>query len=221
MIQGAFVSLVVFVVWNGRRHLALVLRRAIQGDPTVDDSDEIMSYRSAFLGFVLCFAYLCAFQFAVGMSAPTVAIFMFGVLVLFIGMTRIIIESGVITLRAPQSPQDLSLFTLGTQGLTQANLIGVAMSVMWVGDLKTTIMPVLAHTTKLHQSIQRDKRKLLWSILVGHGHRGGDNLRVHPLRPLHQRRSGIRGLQLHSLGLPCGTFARTSRSVDAGYADAR
>ena len=166
MIQGAFVSLVVFVVWNGRRHLALVLRRAIQGDPTVDDSDEIMSYRSAFLGFVLCFAYLCAFQFAVGMSAPTVAIFMFGVLVLFIGMTRIIIESGVITLRAPQSPQDLSLFTLGTQGLTQANLIGVAMSVMWVGDLKTTIMPVLAHTTKLHQSIQRDKRKLLWSILV-------------------------------------------------------
>ena len=166
MMQGALISLVVFVIWNGRRHLALVFRKAIHGDPSIDDSGEMMSYRSALLGFVICFSYLCAFQYAVGMSLAYVAIFMSGMLILFIGMTRILIESGVVTLRAPQSPQDLSIFTLGTHGLTQANLIGIAMTGIWVGDLKTTIMPALAHSTKLHESIDHGKRKLLWSILV-------------------------------------------------------
>lgn len=164
--QGALISLVVFVVWNGRRHLALVLKKALHDDPGIDDSDEMMSYRSALIGFVLCFVHLCAFQFAVGMSPSLVAMFMVGVVILFIGMTRIIIESGIITLRAPQSPQDLTLFTLGSQGLTQANLIGVAMSAIWVGDLKTTVMPALAHSTKLHQQIRSDQRKLLTSILT-------------------------------------------------------
>ena len=83
-------------------------------------------------------------------------------LILFLGMTRVIAESGLIAIRAPLSPQDFSMFTLGTTGLAQQGILGILLSFVWVGDTKTTIMPALANTSKLYSSVTGDRRKLLW-----------------------------------------------------------
>ena len=50
-IRRALIVLVVFGLWTARSHLKDVLRKAWNSDAPVDDSREIMSYRTA----VLCF----------------------------------------------------------------------------------------------------------------------------------------------------------------------
>ena len=50
--MGAMIALVLGFLWTGRRHLGAVARKALWGDPTVDDSDEIVSYRVAVCGVV-------------------------------------------------------------------------------------------------------------------------------------------------------------------------
>ena len=44
---GAMTMFVLFGLWMGRRHLRAVLRKAFKGDPSVEDSDEMMPYRAA------------------------------------------------------------------------------------------------------------------------------------------------------------------------------
>ena len=49
---GGFIAILVFMVWNGRNYFREVAKR-IWGSPSdVDDRDEALSYRVAFLGFV-------------------------------------------------------------------------------------------------------------------------------------------------------------------------
>ena len=45
--MGAMIALVLLGLWMGRRHLGAVLRKAFGTDTSVEDRDEIMSYRTA------------------------------------------------------------------------------------------------------------------------------------------------------------------------------
>ena len=49
---GAFVGLALFSLWLARPHLKATLRRAFLNDRTVDDSDEPLSYRTAWVGML-------------------------------------------------------------------------------------------------------------------------------------------------------------------------
>lgn len=165
-IEGAFIALVLFSIWNARHHLRDVVRKALGKAPEVDDRSEIMSYRSAFFGLLLGVGYLCLWVWKLGMPVPYVPIFMFGVLVLFLGMTRVIAESGLVSIRSPLSPQDLTMFVMGTSGVTNQGLLGVILSFIWCGDTKSTVMPALANSSKLYSTIETDRRRLLWPVLT-------------------------------------------------------
>lgn len=164
--MGAFTAIVFVGLYHAREHLRNVFRKAFKRDPNVDDSDEVMSYRVAVFGLIACTLYLVFWHYATGMAVHYIPIFMLGVLILFLGMTRVIIETGVLSIRAPLMPQELAAFTWGNWALPQQNMVGLALSYAWCGDLKTTIMPALAHTTKLYDGLPVNRRKLLWAILI-------------------------------------------------------
>ena len=65
---GAFIALVVVGLWNGRRHIVAVVRRALGLSSEVDASegDEIMSYRTAVLLFVGSFSFICLWLWLLG-----------------------------------------------------------------------------------------------------------------------------------------------------------
>ena len=50
--QGAMFFLVFSILWAARQHIGDVLRKAFKRDPTIDDSGEMLSYRTAVLGFI-------------------------------------------------------------------------------------------------------------------------------------------------------------------------
>ncbi len=65
---GAFVGLALFSLWLARPHLADTWRKAFRGDRTMDDSDEPMSYRAAYLGLFASSLLLVGFGVALGLS---------------------------------------------------------------------------------------------------------------------------------------------------------
>jgi hypothetical protein len=65
---GSMIVLGLYFVWQARDRLQQVLRKALYNDPSVDDTDQPLSYRAAFWGTVVSLAVLVGFPIAYGVS---------------------------------------------------------------------------------------------------------------------------------------------------------
>jgi len=73
------------------------MRKAFWNDPQVDDSEEFMSYRSAFFGLVASLGFIVFWALRAGMSL-WVTLFLFGFFFLtVIFMARVVCECGLVT----------------------------------------------------------------------------------------------------------------------------
>ncbi len=164
--MGGIITFLMVGFWMGREHLKAVFRKAFRNDSRVDDSDEILSYRVVVFGFIASGLYLAAWHYANGMESKFLPLFMFGVLMLYLGITRIVAEAGTVSLRAALMPQSFAMVLTGTAGLTQPTMVSVALSYVWCSDMKTTIMPALTHGTRLFETLHTNRRKLIWPLLI-------------------------------------------------------
>ena len=164
--MGGIITFLMVGFWMGREHLSGVFRKAFKNDRHVDDSDEIVSYRVAVFGFLACGLYLAGFHFAIGMELKFLPLFMFGILILYLGITRIVAEAGTVSLRAALMPQTFGMVLTGTAGLTQRTMVSVALSYVWCSDMKTTVMPALIHGVRLFETLHTNRRKLVWPLLA-------------------------------------------------------
>ena len=64
--MGALIAFVLFSLWVGRDHLRAVCRKAFLGDAAVDDSGEMLSYRTAVFGTIIGLVILGAVADPVG-----------------------------------------------------------------------------------------------------------------------------------------------------------
>ena len=92
---GAMTALVLFGLWIARGHLREVFRKAFRGDTSVDDADEIMSYRTAVWGVILGLVGMNVWLWRAGLPLWVGPLFLFGALVTFISLTRIIDRGGL------------------------------------------------------------------------------------------------------------------------------
>ncbi len=94
---GAVTGFVVVLLWGARRHLWAVVRKALWNDPSVDDSDEFLSYRVAFFGLVASVGFILFWALHAGMSL-LLTLFLFGfffIIVVFV--SRVVCECGLVT----------------------------------------------------------------------------------------------------------------------------
>ena len=164
--MGAFLVVVLAGFWMARAHLRAVFRKAFYNDLSVDDSDEIVSYRTAVFGLIACAIYLVAWHWVTGMELKFIPLFLFGALVMYLGITRVIAETGLISIRAPLMPQPFGMFLMGTEILSPQTHVSIALSYSWCSDTKTTIMPALAHSVKLYDTVKGQHRNLIVPIVL-------------------------------------------------------
>ncbi|MFA5857862.1 MAG: DUF6785 family protein [Elusimicrobiota bacterium] len=92
---GAYMAMVVIVLYVARKHLYIVFKKAFTSAPEIDDKTEPLPYRVAVFGGLLGFMVLIGFCMISGMS-PWLAIFFFGVLLSFVMVYgRIRAETGI------------------------------------------------------------------------------------------------------------------------------
>lgn len=163
---GALIVIVMVGFWMAREHLRDVFRKAFYDDPDVDDSKEVLSYRAAVWGLIVASVYLVVWHYQTGMEPKYIVLFLFGALIMYLGQTRLLAEAGLISLRTALAPNAFAPVILGTDALKSQTFVGVALSVSWCNDVKTTIMPALAHTLRLFDTIHTHRRRMLWAPVI-------------------------------------------------------
>jgi len=123
---GAYIGLVVMMLWAGRNYLRELVRK-ISGRPSeLDDRAEAAGYRTAFLGAILGIAFLVYFGWRIGLP-PWMGILFFGIyFALALAITRMRAELGppVHDLHFTGPDTTLSV-ALGTKGMDKGTLMGL------------------------------------------------------------------------------------------------
>jgi hypothetical protein len=93
---GAIAAFAISIAWIGRHHWALILRQAFRGRRPDEPADPYLPYPIAFWGLVLCVLIMIAWLMLAGCSALASSVIVFSLLLLFVVLTRVIAESGLI-----------------------------------------------------------------------------------------------------------------------------
>ncbi|MEW6753071.1 MAG: DUF6785 family protein, partial [Candidatus Latescibacterota bacterium] len=166
---GAFVAMVLWSLWMARRHLRAVWRHAVRGSSELDDGEEMLPYRVAVWGAVAGVLYIVACLWLSGMGPHVALLFLFAVLVVYLGMSRLVAQSGVYYLTTPMAPQALVTALAGT-AISPYTLTALAVSYSWCSDIQSIFMTAAAHAAKLNEVTTRRRMLALaigLAVLVG------------------------------------------------------
>ena len=164
---GAMAMFAVFTLWKARNHLRNVFRKALRGDGGVADGDEMISYRAAVWGVLGGLALMGVWLNASGVPVVAVPLLLLVAFLIFLALSRIVVEAGVALVRAPLIAPDFVMASLGTARLGAAGLTGLAYAYPWTGDIVTFPMASAANGLKLADvAIKGSKRPLFWAVML-------------------------------------------------------
>ncbi len=163
---GALTILVLWGLWIAREHLKNVWKKARYNDPNIDDSNEMLSYRTALFGFIAAIVYLTAFLYATGLPILCLALFIPAVYITYLGIARVVVEGGLVFVRPPLLAQSFTIFSLGTStNVTLAPLTSLALHYGWFSDLKATFIVAAANASKMVDRVRVGRKAILFAIV--------------------------------------------------------
>ena len=162
---GALCFMVFWGLWVARKHLSGVFRKAFRGDPQVDDSGEMISYRVAVWGGLAGTLFMLLWLRASGMTALEAGLFVFASLVIYIGMARIVSEAGVLYTWGTLSPQSFVYSAVGTQAMTGHSATSILLSYSLINYLRGLFGPALAHVARFGTTIGGSRKRLFWAVM--------------------------------------------------------
>ncbi len=169
---GALILFVLFGLYEARHHLRDVFRKAFGTAPEVDDGDEMLSYRAAVVGTLGGTAFITLWLMVTGISVWVVPIFMVLMLGTFLGVTRILAESGVV-LQAPLSPMQVLFHSAGTETVGASTMSGFFLAQPWAFPGGPHVMASASTSLKLTHRPGRRSRNLFYlmvlALVVGGG----------------------------------------------------
>ncbi len=166
---GAFLVLVLWGLYVGRRHLRDAGRRAFGLRSGVDDREEAASCRVAVFGILFGFVFLTAWLRAAGMETPLALLFLAATFLTYLGIARIVAESGLIYVRTPLSAQSFATYLIGTASLSPASLTALAFSYTIIANGRGLFMTALVHAVRLLDHLPAVRRRTLLAVLGGLG----------------------------------------------------
>jgi len=168
--QGAMVMLVLFGLWVARGHLRQVFRKAFRGDGPADDSGEILSYRAAVYSWLGGVLVLTCWLWLSGLPLWAAFLTLLTALLIFVGLTRVVVEGGVATAVGPMISSSTVVSAFGSSVLGPPGMVGMAFTYVWAADIRTFVMASCAHGLKLGEHLGRRRlRPLFWALALAIG----------------------------------------------------
>ena len=164
--EGAVLMMVGFGLWTARDHLKEVFRKAFGLAPQVDDSNEILSYRTAVFGLIISFLIMLSWLYTSGMSLWLALVFLVLALALFFALTRVVAEAGLAAVVAPSVAPTSCVSTFGASAVGVSGLVSLALSYIWAADLRTFVMVPVSNGLKVFEKPVKNRRRLIWAIAL-------------------------------------------------------
>ena len=161
---GALLAYVVVGLWQARSHFATVGRQAWKGQGD-EDAGEIMSYRAAVLGLSGGIAVMVLWLWSSGIPLLPLLVFLAVALLIFFGLSRIVVEGGVAAARSPMIASTFAVSGLGTSIVGAEGLVALAYTYIWHGDVRTFVMASCANGLKIVEGIT-NLRPLFWALAL-------------------------------------------------------
>ncbi|MFP4056625.1 MAG: DUF6785 family protein [Candidatus Brocadiia bacterium] len=124
---GGFLVLVLLGFWMARRHLVGVARQALGLKGGADDSGEVVRYRTALMGLAVGGTVVVAWYLRAGMSLWVAAFFVPVGFLIYVGVTRLVAQTGMVYLWSPITPQAATFYTLGYDQMASTDRLMVGM----------------------------------------------------------------------------------------------
>ena len=167
---GAYIGLLVFALWAGRKHLVGVFRKGISAGilgKDVDESNEAMSYSFAMWGMIGGIAFLSIFSYKAGMSAWVAPLFFIIFYVLSTTVTRIRAELGFMVQDiGGMLPPGTLITWFGTRRLGASTLTTFALFKFFNRHSRSNAMPHQLEAFKLAERTRMNNRRVLMAILL-------------------------------------------------------
>jgi len=165
LMMGAILVLVVTRARIARAHLAEVFRGALWPS-SVDDSDEIISYRRAAVGLLIGLAGMWAWLTWSGLPWWVAPIVIAVAFMIFITLTRLVVEGGMTTLTPVIVPAGFVVSTIGSEALGPRGVVALGYTYVWVGGLLMYMMAPVANSLKLGSEAHKNMRGLFSAIFT-------------------------------------------------------
>lgn len=164
---GALLFLAAWSLWMARRHLRDVWAKAFGRDDSVDDTDELLSYKTAVLGLLGSLAFCGAWLVVAGMEVWIVALYLPLALLTFLGLARVVSELGLVYVYYRVPPNDFMLKIFGGPILGQASVVLLYLTRSFQGIGKGFLMPAFSQAVKAVDGVVRPRRiaLVIWLAL--------------------------------------------------------
>jgi hypothetical protein len=169
---GAYLLFLVSTLWLSRRYFGQVVRCALGRPSEIDDRDEPLRYRWAFLGLALGFSGLVAFSVALGLAWWLAVLFFLLYLALALAITRMRAELGTPVHDLTFTGPDLTLTDLlGTQSIGPAGLGALSIFFWFNRAYRAHPMPVQLEAFQMaDQTVaKREMKGWFWVLLLAGG----------------------------------------------------
>jgi hypothetical protein len=163
---GGFLVLVLLGFWMARRHLAGVVRRALGLKGGADDSREVIRYRTALLGLAIGGIVVFAWYVKAGMSLGVAAFFVPIGFIIYVGVTRLVAQTGMVYLWSPITPQEATFYTLGYDRMSSTDRLMVGMGYCVNCNNERLIPYTAAHNLRMAAVEPRARRGFLLMMAV-------------------------------------------------------
>ena len=166
--MGACLAFVLFGLWAGRRHFADVLHKAwgSRRGSDLQDSEELISYRTAFVGFAGSLLFVAGWLWATGIPVIVLPLFLATCIIFYIMVTRIVAAAGVVGARPPMVAAFFLISGVGTSVIGSQGLVALTLTYVWQAEMRLFPMIAIANSLKLAEVIRGPKGRLFWGMMI-------------------------------------------------------
>ncbi|HNS32389.1 MAG TPA: hypothetical protein PKN36_05390 [bacterium] len=163
---GAMIVLVFFLIWRARRHFSECFRKAFTKGGGIDDSKEILSYRTAVFGSILSFLAMACFLRYAGMPWLVSFAFLFFVLVVFIGLSRIVCQTGLPSAQSQCIGPAYTAYLLPPSLVTEGGYVALGFQYSWTASLRSSVMTTAGNMLRVQEDARISPRFLFAGVIT-------------------------------------------------------
>ena len=164
---GALCTLALASLWMARGHLRAVVRKAVRGDPSVDDSGEALSYRTAAVGLVIGLGYMAGWLHLAGLEISVLIPYLFLAMMAYIGLSRVVAEVGLPYANISDTALNWTpIYLLGSRTISAPTLVCQGFMYSLFATTRGFLGPPLAQMLKLTTGLSFKRNRLVGAILL-------------------------------------------------------
>ncbi len=162
--MGGFLFLVLGGFWMSRSHLWGALKTALGRPDGADDSQELMRYRTAVLGIALGGLFVAGWFHAGGMSWRVTCVFLFFSFITYIGVSRLVAQTGLVYLWGPVTPHSATWHILGSATMTPNDGAMIGLAYCTGCNVERLIPTTAAHVTRMSDDHPPARKGFLFAM---------------------------------------------------------